>query len=136
MLLMLHAEIIYLSAYSPPLAANKQTRCSKHPSPAHTLADCHARKTGIKFTTQTPLLHLTNNLTRLRQRLHHLQTLLPSADRVVALLEQLIDLVGAVHVLEEFALHFVAGVLHEGVHDGFGHHVDHGAADDVVVGCD
>jgi len=122
------------SACSPPPAAHKRITTAKHP--AHTLANCRARKTGIKYTTQTPLLHLTNNLTRLRQRLHHLQTLLPSADRIVALLEQLIDLVGAVHVLEELALHLVAGVLHEGVHDGFGDHVDHGAADDVVVGCD
>jgi len=135
MLVMAHASIFYLSACSPPLAAPKQTTAAKHPSPAHTLANCRARKTGIKCTTQTPLLHLTNNLTRLRQRLHHLQTFLPSADCIVALLEQLIDLVGTVHVLEEFALHLVAGVLHEGVHDGFGDHVDHGAADDIVVGC-
>jgi hypothetical protein len=125
-----------VSAYSPPLPAHKQlAAASPPPQPPHSLTAAKEKRVS-NSQPQTPLLHLTNNLTRLRQRLHHLQTLLPSADRIVALLEQLIDLVGAVHVLEEFALHLVTGVLHEGVHDGFGDHVDHGAADDVVVGCD
>ena len=86
--------------------------------------------------TYLPSLHLTNNLARLAQRLHHLRALLSATNRVVALLEQVVEFRLAVHLLEEFALHFVLGVLDEGQHDGFGDHVDHGAADDVVVGCD
>ena len=52
-------------------------------------------------------LHLTNNLTRPTQTLDHLLALLPSPDGVVAFLEEVVELVGSVHVFEEFALHFV-----------------------------
>ena len=61
----------------------------------------------------TPLGHLLNladNLAGPRETLHHLLALLPSADRVVALLEQVIELAVAVHVLQQLALHFVFGV--------------------------
>lgn len=53
------------------------------------------------------LLHLTNNLARPTQALNHLVALLAAADGIVTFLEQLLELVGAVHVLEELSLHFV-----------------------------
>ncbi|KAK2603029.1 hypothetical protein N8I77_009515 [Diaporthe amygdali] len=46
-------------------------------------------------------------------RLHHLLALLPPPDRVVALLEQVVQLRRPVHVLEELTLHLVLG---ESVH--------------------
>jgi len=52
-------------------------------------------------------LHLTNNLIRTAQALDHLLTLLASALGVVALLEQVVQLCCAVHLLQKFALHFV-----------------------------
>lgn len=46
------------------------------------------------------LLHLTNNLIRLTQTLHHLLTLLAPAKRVIAFLEQIVQFRRAVHGLE------------------------------------
>jgi hypothetical protein len=53
------------------------------------------------------LLHLTDNLARSPKALHHLLALLSASDRVVALFQQVIQLVVAVHVLEQLPLHFV-----------------------------
>jgi hypothetical protein len=65
------------------------------------------RATNLK---KSPLLHLANNLARSAKTLHHLQTLLPSPNGVVALLEQIVEFLSAVHLLEEFSLHFFFGV--------------------------
>lgn len=56
-----------------------------------------------------PLLNLTDNFTSLAERFNHLLTFLPSADCKVALLEEVIERIGSVHVFEQFALHFVLG---------------------------
>ena len=45
-----------------------------------------------------PLLNLTHDLTGFAQALHHLEALLPPPDRVVAFLQKVVELVGAVHV--------------------------------------
>ena len=45
-----------------------------------------------------PSLHLTHDLTSLAQALYHLDAFLPSPDRVVAFLQQVVELIGAVHV--------------------------------------
>lgn len=55
------------------------------------------------------LLHLADDLTSATQALHHLLALLSSADRVITLLKQVIQLVVAVHVLQQLALHLVLG---------------------------
>jgi len=51
------------------------------------------------------LLHLADNLVCLAQALDHLQALLASADCVVALLEQIVEFLCAVHLLQKLALH-------------------------------
>lgn len=56
-----------------------------------------------------PLLNLTDNFTSLAERFNHLLAFLPSADCEVALLEEVIERIGSVHVLEQLALHFVLG---------------------------
>lgn len=55
------------------------------------------------------LLHLADNLAGTSQGLNHLLALLSSANREVALLEEIIGRIGAVHVLEQLALHLVLG---------------------------
>lgn len=55
------------------------------------------------------LLDLADNLASTAQTLDHLLTLLPPADGVVALLEQIVQLVVAIHVLQKLALHLVLG---------------------------
>lgn len=100
------------------------------------------------------LLNLTDDLTGLGQTLDHLLALLPSADGVLALAEQVVEFVGAVHVVEEFALHFFFGVsggalaskqlvsakgadvLDEIQHDGLWNHVDHRSLHNIVVRVD
>ena len=52
-------------------------------------------------------LHSANNLTSLAQRSDHLQTLLPPPNSIVALLEQIIQLLCPVHLLQQLALHLV-----------------------------
>ena len=52
-------------------------------------------------------LHLTDNLARPGQRLDHLLTLFPPPDCEVAFFQELLKLVGAVHILEKLTLHFV-----------------------------
>lgn len=52
-------------------------------------------------------LHLTNNLTRPAQTLHHLLTLLPPPHSIIALPQQIIQFRGAVHLLQQFPLHFL-----------------------------
>lgn len=49
--------------------------------------------------THITLLNLTNNLASPRQTIHHLLALLPSPNSVIALLEQIVQLAGPVHVL-------------------------------------
>ena len=88
---------------------------------------------GIPVVTS---LHLADNLASLAQTLDHLQTLLPPPDGVVALFEEVVNLIGAVHVLQELTLHLVFGVRNEVQHDSFWNHVNHGAAGDVVVRVD
>jgi hypothetical protein len=81
--------------------------CHSHPPlrSLSLLADGHSINTAMVTVAVGPLgpvqlLHLAHNLTRLAQALHHLLALLPSPDRKVALLEQVLELVAAVHVLE------------------------------------
>lgn len=58
----------------------------------------------------TDLLHLADNLAGATERLDHLLALLPSPNGVVTLLEQIVKLGCAVHLVEEFALHIFLGV--------------------------
>lgn len=53
------------------------------------------------------LLHLADNLGGPRETLHHLLALLASPKGVVALFEEIIQLVGTVHVFKKFTLHLV-----------------------------
>ena len=80
-----------------------------------------------------------------------MQALLPPPYREVTLLEQIIQLVGSVHVFEQLSLHFLlcepkesqyfwyepekpgGCLLHKVEHDGFWDHVDHRPSDNVVV---
>lgn len=62
---------------------------------------------GITTPSPSHSLHLTDNLIRTTQALDHLLTLLTSALGVVALLEQVVQLCRAVHLLQKLALHFV-----------------------------
>ena len=66
-------------------------------------------KLKLQWHAERQLLHLTDNLAGSRQTLHHLLTLFSSTDRVVALLEQVVQLRVAVHVLQQFALHAILG---------------------------
>lgn len=61
------------------------------------------------LVTCPSLLHLADDLAGAAEALHHLLALLPSAYGVVALLQQIIQLVVAVHVLQQFTLHLVLG---------------------------
>lgn len=58
-------------------------------------------------------LDLADDLTGATQALDHLLAFLSSAGRVIALLEEFVELVGAVHVLQEFALHLILGESRE-----------------------
>lgn len=62
------------------------------------------KRLGVKC-----LLHLANNLTGFAKRFDHLLTLLPPPDGVVALLEEVIESVGTIHILEQLTLHLVFG---------------------------
>lgn len=53
------------------------------------------------------LLDLAHDLAGLAEGLNHLLALLPPANGVVAFLEEVVDVIGPVHVLQQFALHFV-----------------------------
>ena len=55
------------------------------------------------------LLNLADNFAGTAQALDHLLALLPPADGVVALLEQIVQLVVAIHVLQKLALHLILG---------------------------
>jgi hypothetical protein len=79
------------------------------------------------------LLHLVYNLLCLCQAFHHLLAILPPPDCVIGLLQQLVKLVGLVHVGEQLALHVLPRPRDEVQHDGLGHHIDHCAADNVEV---
>lgn len=77
---------------------------------------------------------------------------LPPSDGIIAFFEELIESIGPVHILEEFALHFIlcepikvksiAGtqdpqnLLHKVEHDSLWHHINHCPLDDVVVRVD
>jgi hypothetical protein len=54
-------------------------------------------------------LDLADNLAGLAEGLDHGLTLLSPADGVVAFLEEVVDVIGPVHVLQQFALHLVLG---------------------------
>ena len=58
-------------------------------------------------------LDLADDLTGATQALDHLLAFLSSAGRVIALLKEFVELIGAVHVLQEFALHFIFGESRE-----------------------
>ena len=53
-----------------------------------------------------------------------------------AAVEQLVELVGLVHVGEQLALHVLPRPRDEVQHDGLGNHINHCAADNVEVRCD
>ena len=57
-----------------------------------------------------PSLHLAHDLTGLAQALYHLDAFLPSPNRVVAFLQQVVELIGAIHVFKQLALHFFFGM--------------------------
>jgi hypothetical protein len=59
-------------------------------------------------TQRLELLHLVDNLLRLGQALHHLLTVLAPPDRVLGLLEELVELIGLVHLGEKLALHVLS----------------------------
>lgn len=59
--------------------------------------------------TSLVLLDVAHDFTSLPKRLHHLLAFLPPADCVVALLEEIIQLVDPIHVFEQFSLHLVLG---------------------------
>lgn len=81
-------------------------------------------------------------------------TLLPPANCVIALLQELVQGVGAVHVFKEFSLHLVLGkprytqsihviprnlhanLLYKVEHDCLWYHVDHCPSHNVVVRVD
>lgn len=96
------------------------------------------------------LLNLADNLAGLGKRLNHLLALFPPSGCEVALLQQVVELIGSVHVLQKLLLHFVLGesvklvskglgnvveadLLDEGKHDGLGDHIDHGTLHNIVV---
>ena len=64
-------------------------------------------KLKLQWHAERQLLHLTDNLAGPRQTLHHLLALFPSADCVVAFLEQVVEFLVTVHVLEKLALHLI-----------------------------
>lgn len=89
---------------------------------AHTTLDVHTcvackicKLLLVEWCRQTPrlsslpLLHLADNLAGLAERLNHLLALLPSSNRKVAFLEQIVHIVSPVHVFEELTLHLVLG---------------------------
>ena len=59
-------------------------------------------------------LHLTDNLTRLAETFDHLHTFLTPPNGVVALLEQIVNFIGPIHMFEELPLHLVFGVPIDG----------------------
>jgi hypothetical protein len=68
-------------------------------------------------------LHLADNLLGATQALHHLLAFLPSPDGVIALSEQIVQLLGSVHLFEKLALHLVfgkSGMMVSGRADGEG----------------
>ena len=54
-------------------------------------------------------LDLADDFAGATQALDHLLAFLSSAGRVITLLEEFVELVGAVHLLQEFALHLILG---------------------------
>ena len=102
------------------------------------------------------LLHLTNNLLGPSQTLNHLLALLPPANGVLALLEQIVEFLCPIHLFEKFALHFfftvpvdqnsqcpvshgkfqslvMQDLLNQSQHDSLGHHIDHRPPHNAVV---
>ncbi len=73
-------------------------------------ATLQAPSSPVVEGSQILSLHLTDNLRRPPQTLHHLQTLLPPTDRVLALLEQIIQLRLPVHLLQQLTLHVLLRV--------------------------
>ena len=63
----------------------------------------------LLLTVDASLLNLTDNLAGARQALDHLLALLPPADGIVALLQQFVKVVIAIHVFQQFALHLILG---------------------------
>ena len=66
---------------------------------------CLPPKIVISHSFDVHSLHLTDNLLRPPQTLHHLLTLLPPADGILALLEQIVQFLRPVHLLQQFPLH-------------------------------
>ncbi len=83
------------------------------------LADTVKTEDLETHSKRTRLLHLTDNLLCATKTLDHLLAFLPPPDGVVALLEQIVKLVGPVHLLQQLALHVffrVPGVLLAYIH--------------------
>jgi hypothetical protein len=55
-------------------------------------------------------LNSVDDLARPGQTLHHLLAFFPSPDSVLALLEQIIQVIGLVHVFKKFGLHLILRV--------------------------
>jgi hypothetical protein len=78
-------------------------------STQNTLHKMPIPKTSTSLSTQRlELLHLVDNLLRLGQALYHLLAVLTSPDCVLGLLEELVELIGLVHVGKEFTLHVLS----------------------------
>ena len=54
-------------------------------------------------------LHLAHNLTGFAQTFDHLETFFSSSNGVVAFFQEVVEFVGAIHVLEQLPLHFFLG---------------------------
>ena len=65
---------------------------------------------GLFSLVAVALLDLADNFTGLAQAFHHLLAFFAPSDRIVALFEQIIQLLCPIHLLEKFSLHFVFGM--------------------------
>ena len=72
-------------------------------------------------TAPRDLLHLAHDFLSSAQALDHLLAFLPPSNGVVALLEQIVDFLSAIHLFEQFALHFFFGmsVVHVSIRRSF-----------------
>jgi hypothetical protein len=96
-------------------------------------ADTHALRTEI---CRPILQDLSDNLRRLLVSAEQLLALLTLAlDRVI-LVEQLLEQLLLVQFADKAVLHNVFAVIDEQVHDGFGHLIGGGLADNGEVGAD
>jgi hypothetical protein len=98
-------EQTFMPPFPSMLAQSHIIYASLIQAKAEHYAQKEKRKTRTEYNCKNKLLHLADNLVCLAQALDHLQALLASADCVVALLEQIVEFLCAVHLLQKLALH-------------------------------